>query len=549
MTDSTLPIFVSQVGQYKGEQANLKIFSGLDEKKTTEMYHGLHFCLEESGVTDFKIFPNFDFGWLCGPSGYVAVFDKTKMFMDDLFHHDYFRVISAFEVKMMKDEKINIPEKRAEIRNAIRKAIPIETDTPPTLDDNEYGGWGPALGTNGKTIGLLSFDDTDEEEIGKTRWFLVVMSGLHTQTVQMLQNRDIEITLRNRAVTGTFDAGEQLYSKSKHDFRVVTYDDEFEEGGIKDRMLKIAKENNRRLAAIYADAADITLINAPRSWDETEIRTPGDGNMQITASVVELMKEAIAWWPNNRIIYPSTVISSPRGDPEMSEEAKRDLPPIKIRGARIGEFCSLMKKKEAGFEQILKQHNIKFLEHPLSSEANIETDFNTFRVRDDGIYWYNNCTDTTFDPLNCSSYGVIMQDRLVHGLFIINSKHLENEKVNRISHNWKNGCLNGYPVIYPFDPNITRSTNNTALLNSSADRFFSLYHGGGGSEGNRAFPKQLQGGYKLREELDIEKVSQDLAGEYTKVMDTKIRLNPRLIYCSPGIIEEPKYNFYRGDIN
>ncbi len=542
MSDFALPLTVSQVGQRVSEPIDLRVYSeGIDENKISEIMLSLRHCLQESSVTDFKIMPNFSFGWLKGPNGYVASFKKDKMFQDDLFKSDYFRVISIAEV-LISDLKMSI-EKQTEMRSILRKVIPIETETPPNLDDHWYSGWGPALGTNGSYIGLESFEDRDDDA-SKIRWFIIVVSGLHYQTVQMLQNRDIEISLKNRELNATFDASEQLHMKSKIDLNDITYEEEFKEGGIKDRMLRIAIENNRRLIALYADAIDIPLINTVETFEETEMIAP---EFSMTSINKEIMLEAIQWWPKNRIIYPSTIIYTPRGDTDISVEAKKTLPRPIIHGAKIGAFCKTFKKENPEmFEKLVKNLDLKFLEHPISSKGNVEMDYNTFRRKGDFIIWYNNCADVTFDPENNDTYGIIIQDQIGHGLLCMNCKYFSNDKVGRPIWAWKNSAMNAYPVIYPYDPNPNRN-QNISLVNQEF-RFFSLYHGGG-TEGNRVYPKQLQGTFKTRkDELDMEKILDDLVGDYPKIIEKNIRLGPRLIYLSPGIIEEPKYNFYRGDI-
>lgn len=500
-----------------------KILSLENEKEnedfTQDLRASFKLFIADSGSSKFCIFPNFNQGIFTGPQGYVTQISLTRYFSSWCFLQPIFRVISFFEVNM-NDDAIQAL-KTDEIRDMIRKTFPIDTCNPPTLTDTSEGEWSPALGDEGSNIGIYSFTEKVLNDQVK-RFFIGVHSGLHYQTVRNFQDHLIQITYKNIE----FLEKQNSYEMHNNSSKLETYETILNSGIFK-RLNKISKENNRRLATQFARTLKINFKN-----DVIPLLTPVRSPMFNTTKFetnAQLSKELLKWWPKNGLMYiDSTVKYQIEEDDKDSEIVSRLYTPEEIENSCIGVVYESLKKKipPEQLSQFNQSFKFNLLEKRETVIPDIECDYNTFRVQNGSLIYYNNCTCTTPD-IQDPAFAVVKQLSLSQGYEIFNSMLSQNHvNTNREQHySWTNNFCNGFPVIYP---QIKREDSN---LPADFSKFFSFYNGF--NKDKMKFPKQLNYVPKQKKIYDDPSFVRDLYP--ITFIPNMVQLLPEFVYLGGNI--------------
>lgn len=518
---------------------NKDILNKDNEKQAYAEYHeeckeSLKLLLAEAGISHFFIFPNFSLGTLLGPQGYVAEIPSTKLFSSWLFTQPLFRIISFFEI--IANEEIVIGFKNEETRDKIRKSFPIETINYPNLTDVAEGNWSPALGSQGSSIGIYSF----KENVGNDqveRWFIGVHSGLHYQTNKLLLDALTNISYKNYEMThraGMIEPGEVLKLEKVGSF--------IHEGLFK-RMRNISRENNKKLATQFARILKLNF-KTDTFASIASLRTPNLSSHIFDTSPA-LVKELLNWWPKDVDLFLDSVVlydvDEENKDPEI---VKRLSISKELENAPVGVIFNNLKKKAVteNMESVLNQYKFKCLDKRETVAPVAECDYNTFRIYNNNLYYYNNCTSTLPD-IHEPALAVIKQLSLTQGYEIINSKiSLNNSSLHfEQSQKWTNDFGNAYPVIFPQmkRPDISAQNSNDVF-----NKFFSLYNSI--NKEKDKYPKQIKYVPKYRQKFEEPMFVKDL--QPSNFTPNVVQFTPEFVYLGPDInfdssrsIEENSY--------
>ena len=499
------------------KQGQLTYFS---ENDLISEIKALKSTIEKSGCSLFCIYPNFIFGWLAGPAGYVCSFPSTQAFRCDPFVSNYFRIISLYEVETVP-EYIE-PQKRRQAHTRIRQCIQEDTKVWPKMEsDTDQSGWGESLGVNGGRIGLYTIEEPslDKQGVNKMRMFIVVQSGLHQKTVKDMHNYDYVLSRKNEALAAKIL---NITQSSSNKGKIFSYGEEFDsQHSMKIRMLQCASENNNRMAAKFIKILDLVPLNHEiRPSSDTPYVVP---DLPDGVPSKERLGKALEYWPRKVPITSLDCLPSYDNpvptDNNAHVSVKEAIPPDELRGYPIGAYLAHFKKTDLTyFNELVKTYDIVFWSSPWRIIPDLESDTNTMRTDDGQVTWYNGCT-----PI--SDRGVIRPLPLSLGYDVINGHLFRGAKA------WQNNYLQGYPIDYPFYQSPTPSGTDY----HTEAKFISAYHGGISGikkRGNTIYPSHFHGSYKRISDLTSE-MYQD---RYTHDLHTQgltiNRLSPLLVYLS-----------------
>ena len=539
-----LKAYINQVGISESDDLMLSTNKNETNEELEEKMNCVLNLIKSSSISKLYIHPNFDFGWLNGPSGYVAAINKDMAFNYEMFTHSLFRAITITEIvwNQNTNDCIVNSSKHAEIRKNLRKAMPLQTDNIPGALDNDTSGWSAALGLYDSRIGFYSYLDNSTKNVeSRTRMYIIVDSGLHDETVQSIHNADYRTTIQNIRLMKSFDALDDSFTDYKYNGTesdkniITTIETEFREDSRKANALKIALENNRRLTVMFASITNQTLKNKIESYPEEDYQyfRPLEGVQNVnTEEEKQLFMKALNWWPPGAIITPATQICKYKHDSSISDEAKKDLPPPELEGYKLGSaYMSLQKasernNKKEGFIALVNQFKVRFHEKPISYLPDAESEYNTFRMDDSHFYYYSNTSPTKQTDNEKSA--VIKQLLPMKGYEFYNcalfaDSETENNGDNSNIKYWSNDFGSGYPTIPKLDSCAWKQDEL-----GSAYKFSSLFNDG--INPGKKIPEQLEVTYQNTDPQNKQLASKHLSGNTN--INKKAVFVPELVYLS-----------------
>lgn len=516
--------------------------------------------LIETATRKTVVAPNFQIELPLPPSGIVSEYDGFENSVAHSLTCHFYRVITMVEISSLFGTEWKDLDSLKQKQEVIRKVIPLRSSCPPKLMlDNATTGWCPELGDKG-SIGLFSLDINNIEGGDKeTRHFIICHSGLPLQLVDEVCKYNFDINISNRKIEAENELMSMSASNLKFDTqeRISNYQ-HFGKGSLQQICRGIAFENGRRLCQIFADALDLSFKDQePFKYfadpvDRQLGMYPESGNDDIS-----LLKEALAFFPKNTMIFPYTQIPNPdmlenelqysnnkKWTPEALELKKKE----KLFGYNIGKvlheyknLIEILKKKTERnadenaqiqqFETLVMEHKILFQNAPLSIKPFCETEYNTFRIeRDESIIWYNGCAPINMPtPLDYHAEldGVLVQKPFALGYWLVENSHFSTALGE-----WTNQALNSFPVLFPFEHDPRFQFQNL----DDSHIFFSFKNGGITNTSNsyQTTPKFVQGWFRNIEQLDKNgKLRMELYGNrYNPDFENKKDLEPIFVYVS-----------------
>lgn len=510
-----------------------------DEETNHDYIESLNLLASDAGVSRFYLYPNFNIGGFLGPQGYVAEIHGSKYFSYWMFSQPMFRVISFFEIKYKSN--INDFCKDNDIKDLIRLSIPLETPTFPKITDTVDGDWTPALGHNGCSIGIYSSNEKGAiDQIN--RYFIGVHSGLHYQTDRELHNELMKYAHKNFELLNRTDIAD---NNVKTELRTI-------HNVFTEKLLinakNLSKENNRRLATSFAKILDLEFLKA----EPTTILGCKTMFNAFTDTVkhTDLVYKALNWWPSNKILYLDNVIEYEIDEENIDEKIYERIKfkpnekmPIGVLYKQSRDDMSRIasnsinanneKQTEHTMEKInafKKKYSAPLIENRETILPCVECDYNTFRVINDYMYYFNNCS-CTLPNIKEPNLNCIKQLSLTQGYEIYNSRLtqvFDYEQNN--AKTWTNDFGNGFPVVYP---QMKRPDTLAQFNSDTLNIFFSYFCGGSQESEHLKIPKQLQYIPKMRSINDDSLIQKDLYNADFK--PGVVQLLPNFVYLSPDI--------------
>ena len=494
-----------------------------DERYATynqECKEGLDNFIVEAGITKMNIYPNFHIGNILGPTGYVAEIPLGNMFSFYLFNQQLFRQISFFEISITSDFISSL--KTDEKKDIIRKVIPLQTTNFPSLSDTPMDSWSPALGYYGSSIGIYSFEEMVGNEQSK-RYFIGVHSGLHAQTVDILNEKFIGINYNNHTISNEGKTNNSEVPK------INTYSMVFQDNEKSlTNMRKISIANNRRLAYIFAVSLGINFIN-------NDIKYVNKDTKRLT--MIDTKKDhahtqsALQWWPKGvPMFFHSTIAYKWKEDDKNELIEKRIRPSETLQDMAIGElYKNLIDTADTDHrKEILKNLDINFIDKIYEAIPIAECDYNTYRLNQGHVYVYNGCCTTITDQRDYV-YNVIRQMSMVQGYQIYNSTISRKDTIkNEEEHKkWSNKAGNGFITVPMLEK---RPNNDIPVAVDKLNAFFSLY--------NDINPNRLSGPKQMKYIPRNGSTSEETAIKnslHAQFTPNTIQLTPEFVYLSPDV--------------
>lgn len=447
------------------------------------------------GISKYYVYPNYQFSWF-GCSGFVADIESTSKYSNDLFVSWLYRCNFMCEV-YVGDEK-NFMQSLPKKMSMVKLAIPDDPAVAMNEESTVESGWSPALGRYGNLIYIGSVRERDnDKDVIRNRYFICGRSGIHDDLVNALLDRDYN----NRTANAKPDSSVNDSQSS------TTVARQFEEGGLMDRAIDLAKENCRRLVYAFArvlgvfpseNISEITHYNS----DETPIYYDIPSKTQTNLRDMKLLKEALALWPKEATVFPYSVLKI---------EGNTKLNGYEIGAVLLNSYLMFSNTSELDkFQNIISEHGVKF-EPSIKSynSLQIESMYNSHELLSgSNMRWYSNCTP--IDNVN----GLLVQRTIKTGFVCINSP-IFNSKPDL---NWKNEFGSAYPAVFPFKEGGATATQDGVIIFDSK-----------GSS-----PSQLNGSFPLSDSLENSQIQRQL-GDGTDKFSQGTHIDPLFVYLSPQI--------------
>lgn len=389
---------------------------------------------------------------------------------------------------------------------------------------------------------------TEEERISTSN---LDFSAYYKLAVQDRQGGSSETGEEDAAA---FAALEEIIRKSRDE--ILTNEAMFSPDSRNACMREVALENNKRLIGIFCRCLGVALASPLRPYSKSMFFSHFQRGFDAPGSESEMMEEyanfckyrlpdeslvtaflknpktnpktqegaallieALKWWPKNAPIYPFSVIPDIEIDSayaarhaNVAETYAYAKP--EMRGYLIGVALHRLKysEKPPGLQELkdTMMHefdlNIIFEEQPMTFDANVETDINTFRRGQFGeVIIYNDCSSIQSISKgeqacgNGKDGGVIVANTPLNGVVVYNTVLSHDNKppqhggTHAITRNWSNATtLHAIPSMPLLVPG-ARMPSLPGEIDDISSRFFSALRGGVLSSGEDAeLPLQLQ---------------------------------------------------------
>lgn len=504
-----------------------------DEYSKEEMEAGIYEMCSFSNVLRLKIFPNFEFGWLNNSSGFSAVLQRESVFHADLFIGEKFRVIVACEIK----PPASIPRLKEEMLDFIPFSFPTESLVSPGKHDTVGSGWHPSLGKRGCSIGVYRAQEEDlENDKRYDRYYVVCHTSLPEETLLLMNEEDQRVSVENMKLYNQYNFVKNLKKNAKAPRKV---DGMFGLNSLNERMREIALENARRLIVMFCEILELDLYNPITEREvnkhvgvetvssKTDLYGPGynyrsTNGIESRIGDAESIVAALKHWPEEIPIYGCSYIP-----PRKSIPSKFHHYPIGGVLLRLGE------KNPSFLQELMKEKKFVFHPRPRTVEADIETDYNTYRVTNEGdIVWHSNTTST-----DTASEGILVSNGIEGGYLAIKQNFMHPRKGQEFysvvpphtNASFTNQSDNSFPVIWPFKPDESRKISKNAL-----ETFFEVE--------SSSKPKQLLGTQVINRDLMQNHVVTDALNAKIDHKDV-LKLMPVKVLLSRSIFQAPTYEF------
>lgn len=516
--------FFKQIGEPTNSLANLGRFlirsntKKGDPSKSKDISYSIESLeqalislFQHNPIMEFHLMPNFNFGYLYPPTGWVAKLDRAALFTHDLLMgEEFFRTITIVEIN-------KAPPDLPYLRDLCLRSIPLKAPDSNTIGfrDNSGSGWTPILAPRGNALGYFTFKDHDETtNEGVERHLLLCDNSLPDETLNQIQNHLMMEGLKSQ---------QSLLTNLPSDDPPKTVEEVFSPSGRLSTLKEAAKEQNRRLLSILLRALqhqDVRPVGSslephfermPPHEDSLPTNEPYRANRlnhdtpNNQVELEELLTDSLRRWPKGAPIYPfSTDLES---------------------GFPLGTYLDGLHKllgtdKGLGAQHQLaeiKEHHpwFEFIRQPLTISPLVETTYNTFdHLLDQNIVWRSNNADCQ------SPRGLIKKCPLSNGYLVINPSFC----LNSPRQPWEiREHLNSHPVLDPFEPDEQKPINEDLLK-----KFFSTTEP----------PKQLKGSFQRDTELDNNPVIRSIL---YPVDLHRIQIEPKFVFLSPGVQSKPQF--------
>lgn len=456
-----------------------------DEKKyETELTKALTTFQNRTSCKSLTLLPNFDFGWLLPPIGYVSNYSLNSFYNSDPFRSSKYQIFAKAKIKM--DETSYTTERQKEMERNIRLAFPGNTLINASIDSKVEDGWTPSLGGKGSSIGIYrsSYKESTQNNLVE-EYFIICHTTLNYDLLSSLQVYEEQCNKSTREYIQLISEGATVIPDSVKGY---TYDDLFGSNSVNEKALELAKENAARLITIFASIIDVDLHNTVFNTRNTYESCEGDSNKH-----VGVFQEVLKWWPSEVPIYPFTVLPSLPIENNRGEQC-----PKQIFGFPLGYKLDKLKKDNLDdFTKLVEKFKLEFINEIKTVVPDIITEVNTFRIFNNELIWY--CNSTPCD----SNGGILLYEGLDIGFKHLNPIIADTEYVS----DWKNDYFNAFPVLFPFVQDVERTRT---VKQDSISKCFTLTKGGISSSTFRTIPDQFYGLFANLAQLDSNHVKNKL---------------------------------------
>ena len=467
----------------------------------------------ESHIDKMYLYPNFQFGFLQGPSGYVCSFKGHDLYRQGAFTDDKLRSITAVRLRMPSESeggpaKFFAPDNMKEVEKRLKICLPIKNLTPPELGETIEGGFGASLGEWGTSISIGKSTVNDEGRLKDIYW-CVCHCCLPDSFIDKLQERD----RRLNSVNVDYIENQGNVKDNIDDFHPTNYETEFNINPVYKQARQVAEELPKRLMYLWSKLVGLELdVSVPFVETETILRTPQRLNTPSEDLMARILKENI--WPKGALIQPNSYLPN------------EDFIPKELRGYEIGLAVSQMSE---GMRQKVNLNYddgiITFTPDKQILYNYLETDNNTNQ-----LHYYNQCC--YIGDVSQRNQGWIIDKGIELGFDVYNYDPINRIGLNRNTRITNTPFGNGFPCVWPYRTDLPKFSPP-----SSSPKFFSYL--GGGYTSPSTIPEQLYKGKSTYQDLSEEELSKLIPqSEYRN----KFTIVPIHGYLSPKCYNAPKYN-------
>ena len=418
-----------------------------------------------SSIQNLYKYPNFQYGCLNPPSGWVGTMPASSLFNQYPFLYEKYRTITA--IKLNIDQSFFEGDRLKQNEHIVRNCFPEKSNM--TIMDTRSTGFSPGIGERGCLITLCeSKIHIEEKNELKYMYFLVCHSSFPDNVLDDIQQHELNLHRTCDDYANRHGNVRKEYLEKAAKPRTLA--DEFDEDGPQHHIMQTAQELSVRNLIHYMDLTgmkptrQITVMDVDE--DET-LRCPDEALHQASPA---LLDKALKWWPQTAIMGPfSKIPAFPHIDKDLQD-------------FHIGHAVSTMLKIDKDF---CKKHSRRFDDTIYTIDPQVQTTYNTARVAAGQLYNYNNCA-----PINTTLLAgkpFIVEKGLEVGYEIYNYDPITDKPLE--SGIVKNDSGHGFPVVYPFKP------DNKQVKPEVVRKFFSRE--AGGFEMNHIVPEQLKGHHQV----------------------------------------------------
>jgi hypothetical protein len=457
-----------------------------------------------SNIHHLDQFPNFQYGWLVPPSGWVAQMESKNLFKQYPFMSEKYRTITAVEINT--EDMPFTTEQLKEIESTIRLCFPRQSNI--CLQDTPWDGWCPGIGENGCMIGIYETKvPVENKDELKHIYYLVCHTSLPEFLIDELQEHERMVQRSCDEYEFTNGTVRQEYlSKAPPN----TLEEEFKEAGVQYSALELAKELGIRNIVHFAQLTGLKLVTPIVEL----LREDGAAQGELVPFEYQaeiqgaLLPDALKLWPPQAVMCP------------FSELPRDDRIPAPLRGYKIGLATQMAMK-------VTKDLHVKFdatIYTLQRSPALIQTVYNTFKLQAGQLCFYSNTTPIS----DWNAQSIIMQRGLELGFSLYNYDPIQQQPHETTP--IKNEFGSGFPVQFPF------RAEKRDVPTSTIQKFFTWTEGG--TMFTHRIPVQLQGRF-INSTL-----SQQVVETLLPIQNTlPIQLTPVLCLLSPSLPPGPIYSY------
>jgi hypothetical protein len=421
---------------------------------------------KRAGISTLWIYPNFQYGWLSPPTGWVGQIDAGRMFSQHGFVTEKHRCITVIQ---LADSPL--ASEISKIEDIIRQYFPRQSNV--TWEDRPLSGFSPGIGERGCQLGIyetqVAIEDKDEI---KKLFYVVAHTSLPDLLIDEIQEHDRALSkscLEYELNGGTVKR--ELLQKAEP----RTYQVEFSEEGFQQRMLDVAKQLSIRCIIHFCQLTGLSLMGGGMVPVLNEEGKPVEFSVgHLPVPNVNLLEEAIKVWPKGSTMCPFSQLPQ---DPQLD----------KLKGYNIGLAVKLALRALDGKESalFLNKHNLKFdpVVYTVPSSV-LQTVYNTHVLIGGELYQYSNCAPLT-------EWGeprpLIVQKGLELGFEIYNFDAINGKVLDEEESVISNGFGSAYPICPPFK----KETRVDPPAPGTIFKFFSWKEGG--RKYQNILPAQIKG--------------------------------------------------------